>query len=160
MSYFMSDIDHNVFLRIGKCLVNDNDYYNMLTMKCDNIFPTKTYDQYREDYLQKLHVQLNGLIKLKGKLEEEYLLALEDHTQNIKKITYINNKIGKKLIVSNTLSNTTTTFLSLRMKRFKNMSQETINNDIELCKKMNKIEKEIYLINVSIKKIKQYISEA
>jgi len=156
----MSDIDHNVFLRIGKCLVNDNDYYNMLTMKCDNIFPTKTYDQYREDYLQKLHVQLNGLIKLKGKLEEEYLLALEDHTQNIKKITYINNKIGKKLIVSNTLSNTTTTFLSLRMKRFKNMSQETINNDIELCKKMNKIEKEIYLINVSIKKIKQYISEA
>jgi hypothetical protein len=146
----MENIDPEVFLRIGKIMAQNESYI-------DHNFKSKSLEQYKAEYLEKLNKQLVNLIEKRSQLLNEYEARRLINKESIEKITSLNYQLGKNN--NNTYHhNSTATFLSLRMKKIKKNLNESIANNIANCHELYELEKEICSIDSSIQKTKYNIS--
>lgn len=151
----MNDIDPEVFLRIGQSLIENDSFKYINEIK----IPKKSYQDYKAEYLQKLFNQITSLKEKRSILLNEYNERIKLNDTSIKKITYLNNKLGKNNNNLNFKCNlgSTTTFLSLRMLQIKKNLQDTIENNIKNSQKLLDLEKEISFIDLCIRKTKIFI---
>lgn len=154
-NYYMENIDPEVFLRIGQSLMQNDayEYYSEINST------KKSYQEYKSEYLQKLFQQIESLKEKRAILLNEYNDRIKLNENSIKKITYLNNKLGKNnnnLNLNNKLGSTTT-FLSLRNLQLKKNLQETIENNISNSQKLFDLEKEISLVDLCIRKTKIFV---
>jgi len=150
----MESVEPEVFLRIGQSLVDEEQSCSFTEMN----LKTKSFQQYKAQYLQNLNEQMEYLTKKKEKLLNEYNLGIEFNKKSIEKITYLNNKLGKNNYNSNFHHfNNTVNFLSLRMKKDKIILNETIENNFKNSQNLHELEKEINFIEFCIFKTKGYI---
>ena len=107
-------------------------------------------------------MQLENFTEKREKLLQDYKFSLEFNKTSIEKITYLNNKLGKNnnnnYYSSNYHSNSTVTFLSLKIKKEKQILAETIENNIKNSYQLYELEKEICLIDSYIHKTKENIN--
>jgi hypothetical protein len=149
----MESIDYEVFLCIGQSLVDEEQSCSFTNTN----LKTKSFQEYKAQYLQTLNEQMEYLTKKKEKLLNEYKLGIEFNRESIEKITYLNNKLRNN---NNTIFhhyNTTATFLSLRLKKYKIILNETIENNFKNNQNLHELEKEINFIEFCIFKTKGYI---
>jgi len=156
-NYYMTDIDPEIYLRIGQTLVKnidnnqEHDYSTIVNV------PTKSIKQYKEEYLQKLHRQIKMLFLEREELLYNYNLAIEFNKNSIEKINYLNKKLGNNNL--NRYSNSTTNFISLITKKIKTNLNEAIENNIINSQKIYDIEKKLSLIELTINKTNEYIEK-
>ena len=148
----MDSIDSEVFLCIGQSLVDEEQSTNFTNMN----LKTKSFQEYKTQYLQKLNDQMDYLTKKKEKLLKDYKLGIEFNKESIEKITYLNNKLRNNNNIFHHY-NTTATFLSLNMKKYKIILNETIENNFKNNQNLHELEKEINFIEFCIFKTKGYI---
>ena len=149
----MDSIDSEVFLCIGQSLVDDEQSGSFTNTN----LKIKSFQEYKIQYLQKLNEQIEYLTEKKEKLLNEYKLGIEFNRESIEKITYLNNKLRNN---NNTIFhhyNNTANFLSLRMKKYKIILNETIENNFKNSQNLHELEKEINFIEFCIYKTKNYI---
>ena len=148
------EMDSEICLKIGKSLINEplNIIFNYETNN------SKTYKEYKEEYINKLYIQIDKLKKEKEEKEYEYRLKLDIHKKTMDKITYLNKKIGFKNPNIKHHSNSTINFISLHVKHLKETLKDTIEENIENSKKIYELEKEMECIDFSILKTNEYIT--
>lgn len=154
-NYYLENIDPEVFLRIGQSLMQNDayEYYSELNST------KKSYQEYKSEYLQKLFKQIESLKEKRAILLNEYNDRIKLNENSIKKITYLNNRLGKNNnnLNLNSKLGSTTTFLSLRNLQLKKNLQETIENNISNSQKLFDLEKEISLVDLCIRKTKIFV---
>jgi len=158
--YTMTEIDPLVFLNIGKLLVQDsynNEYWGIFNNS--NQSNTKTYEDYKEEYLQKLHDQLNNLKKHKTEKVYEYNLKTEFHKKNNERITYLNRKLRLENINISKYSNSAKNFITLNTIHITKKLHDTMQISFETSKQLHEMEKEIEMFNYCISKTNEYIKQ-
>ena len=144
-----NNMPHDMYIRIGQQLVdqNNSDYISTNNLQKINI------EKYKEEYLQKLLKQLNSFQNQRDELLEEYSLARDFNKSSIEKITELNKKLNNKFYLNNS-----TTFTSMRMQKIKNYLHEAIHHNHINSQKLYTLEQQITDIDLYIYKTNTHIN--
>jgi hypothetical protein len=152
----MSDVDPNIFINIGQILVSEEYLKNIAV---ENIPSTKSYEKYKEEYLNELNSQLYRLNKEKEEKLYDYERRLDINKKTIDKITQLNKKINLKNPQLKHHSNSTINFMSLQLKHLKECLAETIEEHTLNMQEICILEKDLPRLDFTIQKTKQFIMQ-
>jgi len=154
-----NNMPFEVFLRIGQNIYQQNIYGQNI---CTNDYNPNAnlqkinIEKYKDEYLQKLLKQLNGLQYHRDELIEEYASANNFNLYSIEKITELNTKLNRQRFYG--YSNSSANFLSLQTKKIKTYLNDTIQANIQNSQKLYELEQQILAVELYIRETKKYIN--
>jgi hypothetical protein len=149
----MKEIDSQIFINIGNSLININESKNTFintefNKEKDN---KKIYQEYKQEYIYKLRVQLKSIEKDKIEIIDEYNKTLKLQKKTLEKIEILHKRLHFK--ENYFRSNSITNFIIMHIKNIKKTLDETIHINDNLTEKLYELKNTIHFLDNCIYKI-------